>query len=122
MNNKYPKEVLASLKKFFVDEKTHITMRLTQLDSEDPLKDPDHAVDNADVLTDVNEELTHDQVIANKKSLEKRLAQIDLILKNINDGTYGFCLKCHKMIDTDRLSSNPYTVYCIECAKGSSAK
>ncbi len=115
--NKYPKKVLESLKTFFEDEKIHITMRLAQLDSEDPLKDPDHAIDNADVLTDVNEELTHDQVEANKKSLEKRLSQIVLILKSIKEGTYGFCVKCHQMIDTDRLSSNPYTVFCIECAK-----
>lgn len=112
----YPKKVLTEIKAYFEKEHEHLAKRIAQLDDEDPFKDPDHANDNADVINEVREEMAHEQTEANRESLEKRLAEIDENLRRIEQGTYGYCKKCGKIIDTDRLSSNPSALLCIACA------
>lgn len=118
MNDKaYPKKMLTDIGVYFKKEREHLVKRIAQLDEEDPFKDPDHANDNADVINEVREELAHVQSEANKESLKKRLKEIDEVLRRIKSGTYGYCKKCGKMIDTDRLTTNPLAVLCIDCAK-----
>lgn len=114
---KYPKTILKDIKTYFEEERAHTVKRIAQMDEEDPYKDPDHANDNADILNEVREEMAHQQSEANRAQLEKKLQEIGEVLKRIDDGTYGFCKKCGKMINTERLSSNPYTVLCIDDAK-----
>jgi RNA polymerase-binding transcription factor DksA len=117
MNTKYPEKVLKEVKKFLAEEKALISKRLGQMDDSDPYKDPDHANDNADIGVDVREEIAHQQTEANRSQLQKRLAEIEEVKKRIDQGGYGFCKICSKMIDTDRLSSNPLATMCIDCAK-----
>src|SRR3972149_10564130 len=104
-NAGYPKKVLNVLEGYFKKERVHLVKRIKQLDDEDPFKDPDHANDNADVINEVREEMAHEQTEANRESLKKRLLEIDEVLKRIQNGTYGYCKKCGKMIDTDRLTT-----------------
>jgi DnaK suppressor protein len=113
----YPKKVLNEIEIFFKKEREHVAKRIKQLDEEDPFKDPDHANDNADVINEVREEIAHEQTEANRESLEKHLVEIDEVLKRIAHGTYGYCKKCGKLIDTDRLTTNPLAILCIDCAK-----
>ena len=116
MDTKYPKRILAKIKQYFVDEKAHLQKRLGQIDEADPYKDPDHANDNADISVDVREEIAHQQSEGNRDQIKKRLAEVELALTRINEGSYGFCASCNQMIDTDRLSSNPLASLCIKCA------
>ncbi|MFA6005996.1 MAG: TraR/DksA C4-type zinc finger protein [Patescibacteria group bacterium] len=113
----YPKKVLSEVEEFFKKERAHIAKRIKQLDEGDPFKDPDHANDNADVINEVREEMAHEQTEANRESLKKRITEIDEVLKRIANGSYGYCKKCGKMINTDRLTTNPLAVLCIDCAK-----
>jgi RNA polymerase-binding transcription factor DksA len=39
-------------------------------------------------------------------------------LRRIEEGTYGYCAICNKMIPHDRLAVMPETVYCIGCRIG----
>jgi len=48
----------------------------------------------------------------------KRLRAIDAALSRINQGRYGFCMKCNKKIPSERLEAIPYAVLCVECQKG----
>lgn len=118
MNDKrYPKTVLADIQAYFKKERAHLVKRIAQMDEEDPFKDPDHANDNADVINEVREEIAHVQSEANRESLKKRLHEIDEVMNRIEHGTYGYCKKCGKMIDTDRLTTNPLAILCINDAK-----
>jgi len=117
MNDKYPKRLLVKIKKYFEAERKRLILRIKQLDESDPYKDPDHANDNADIGLDVREEITHQEAKANISQVQKRLAETDEVLDRIEKGTYGFCKKCKKMIDTDRLSTNPLATMCINCIK-----
>lgn len=114
---KYPKDILKEIKQFFEQEKERLNLRLKQIDGTDPFKDPDHVTDNADVTTDVREEIVHEQTTANKDSIVKKIDDVNEALKRIEEGNFGYCKKCGKLIDTDRLSSNPFASVCIDCAK-----
>lgn len=48
---------------------------------------------------------------------QKILYAIDEAIKRIEDGTYGNCLQCGKLIPKKRLKALPYTELCIECQK-----
>jgi DnaK suppressor protein len=41
--------------------------------------------------------------------------QIDAALKRINDGSYGTCGQCGKMISKARLDAIPYVALCVRC-------
>ena len=45
------------------------------------------------------------------------LRQTEAALKKIDDGTYGTCERCGKLISVARLEAIPYTPYCIEDAE-----
>ncbi len=117
MDTKYPRRILAKIRQHFEDEQKHLEKRLSQIDESDPYKDPDHANDNADIGLDVREEMAHQQSEGSRDQLKKRLNDISNALERIDNETFGFCTNCGKMIDTDRLSSNPLASLCIKCAK-----
>jgi DnaK suppressor protein len=49
-------------------------------------------------------------------SMERqKLQNIDDALKRIEDGTYGICSECGRLIDEKRLMVKPFAVYCVKC-------
>jgi RNA polymerase-binding transcription factor DksA len=47
--------------------------------------------------------------------VEKQLAEIDLTLKRLDDGTYGICTTCGGPISKARLMALPQTPLCLKC-------
>jgi DnaK suppressor protein len=45
------------------------------------------------------------------------LAAIDEALKRIEEGTFGTCARCGKMIAAERLEAMPYATKCIDCKR-----
>lgn len=45
----------------------------------------------------------------------KFLNYLDDALKRIDQGTYGFCTDCGKLIDKERLEAVPHAQQCVEC-------
>ncbi len=45
----------------------------------------------------------------------KFLNYLDDALKRIENGTYGFCTECGKLIDRQRLEAVPHTQQCVSC-------
>lgn len=50
------------------------------------------------------------------------LFAIDEALKRIDEGTFGYCQSCSKLISKQRLKALPYTSLCIECQKKTDMK
>jgi RNA polymerase-binding transcription factor DksA len=46
----------------------------------------------------------------------KEITRIDAALKRIEDGQFGFCVKCNDQISPERLALLPYTPFCRDCA------
>jgi DnaK suppressor protein len=53
---------------------------------------------------------------------QKILYSIDEALKRIEDGSYGNCPQCRKLISKKRLAALPQTELCIDCQKKNEAK
>lgn len=114
---KFPLNVLSEIKKHLIKEKGKIGEHLTSLKSQDPFADPDRLNDNAASDTDAKEEISHERMEALEKELKLHMQEIEEALKRIKVGSYGKCITCSKMIDTDRLAIKPTALYCMECAR-----
>ena len=47
---------------------------------------------------------------------EETLEKIEAALERIEDGDYGSCLECDRVIPKTRLNAIPYTPHCVKCA------
>ncbi len=47
---------------------------------------------------------------------QAEIRQIKAALKRMDDGEYGFCVKCGNQISEERLDVLPFTPFCRRCA------
>lgn len=52
----------------------------------------------------------------------KLLSYLDRALERIDDGTYGICRGCSKLINPKRLEAVPHATLCIECKSAQEKK
>ncbi|MEK7583906.1 MAG: TraR/DksA C4-type zinc finger protein [Patescibacteria group bacterium] len=52
-----------------------------------------------------------------EKNLEISLFNVNKALKKLDEGNYGLCEKCGKMINPDRLRAFPSATACMDCKK-----
>lgn len=52
-----------------------------------------------------------------EKNLEISLFNVNKALKKIEEGNYGLCEKCGKMINPERLRAFPSATACMDCKK-----
>lgn len=48
---------------------------------------------------------------------EDTLAEIELAIQRIEEGTFGKCTECEGVIPKTRLNALPYTPTCVKCAQ-----
>ena len=54
--------------------------------------------------------------VGTAKELEAMLRDIERALAKIEDGTYGICDRCGRLIPEARLEARPWSVLCVDCA------
>lgn len=113
----FPSDVLHKVRKALEEEKKRVVFRMRELASQDPFADPDRANDNAASDTEASEESNHDRYAALVDELKARVFALDEALIRVGSGTYGFCVNCGAMIDTDRLSIVPTATLCLDCER-----
>jgi len=111
----FPEDILNEIRKSLEEEKKELLFRIDELLKQDPFSNPDRLSDNAASDRDADEESSHDRFSAMIEELRKKLSSIDDALFRVSDGTYGYCVKCKAMIDTDRLSVLPTAHLCRAC-------
>jgi DnaK suppressor protein len=111
----FPKEVLVTIREHLLSEKQKLSAQISDLSSQDPFADEDRLTDNAASDTEAKEEFNHDRVQAMVTELKQDLVDVEAALSRIEKGTYGFCVNCGKMIDTDRLAILPTATLCLDC-------
>ena len=62
--------------------------------------------------------VNRDLAMANIERETRTLSEIDLSLKRLDAGQYGFCGSCDSRIPGARLRALPWTRLCIDCAGG----
>ncbi len=50
-------------------------------------------------------------------SYQRRLARVDQALAALNEGDYGYCQTCGKIIDPRRLEIRPESLLCVDCQR-----
>lgn len=113
--NQFPADTLVEIKAHLLEEQARLTSRIAELSGQDPFSDPGRATDNAASDTEASEESDHDRVSALVAELKTKEAEVVKSLEKIADGTYGFCVVCGNMIDTDRLAIHPTATMCLVC-------
>jgi RNA polymerase-binding protein DksA len=72
-------------------------------------------MDPKDVADIASDDIDRKMIEALGSQDVKRLKLIDSALTRIQQGKYGFCIKCGKRIPHDRLEAIPYALMCIDC-------
>ncbi len=111
----FPSDILKAIKEHFEAEKQTLTERVNELAKQDPFTNPERTNDNAASDMEASEESDHDRVAAMVDELKAKLQGVDDALVRIEQGTYGSCVECGNMIDTDRLSVLPMATLCVSC-------
>jgi len=106
---------LESIKKGLVDERRQLIHQLGELGaSEDgSLRDDvDFPEGFADAAAATSERT---EVLGLVDSLKRSLAEVDVALAKIDDGTYGTCANCGREIGAARLEVRPASTHCVDC-------
>lgn len=114
---KFPANILEPIGNFLRQEIDKLSRRQKELKEVDPFNDTRRLNDNAASDTEAQEQIGHEQVMALKEQVDRKLIQLRKALTRVRVGKYGVCEKCKKMIDTDRLMVMPEATLCADCAK-----
>ena len=113
---KYPAKILKPLRDYLEAQREELVRQLEEMEAADPYNQPDRTNEN-EVGEDSYESNEHDQVVVLKEQIVSSLRQVEETLDRIKKGKYGFCEKCGRMINTDRLAVNPVASLCIKCER-----
>lgn len=108
---------LDTLKAKLLKEYGKLQKTIELIDSQDPFKNPDHVNDNASIDTDVREQMGHETVEAEVKSLQRRLKLVEKALRKMEKGTYGFDVQTGDPISYERLEIMPEVEHTINNEK-----
>lgn len=110
----YFKDKLIQEKKKIIKSKDNITNE--EFGAMDMSYTESSGYDNhpADIATEV---FMKEQDQGFKNKMDDKLAEIDISLDQIKEGSYGTCNKCNKKIDEERLELIPYLKTCLECSE-----
>jgi DnaK suppressor protein len=103
-----------------LEERERVAAEISELDAElsKSLEDTSgespydqHMAETAGVTLDREIDLSLEE------NARARLAQIDRALRKFEDGSYGQCDKCGKVIGEARLEIAPYSTLCVDCKR-----
>jgi len=106
-------EFAARMEKSLVNDKREIISKL--LVSNEDFKEIVEAMDPKDLADVASDDIDRKMIEALGSQELRRLRLIDAALTRIQQGKYGFCMKCSKKIPHERLEAIPYALMCVEC-------
>ena len=101
----YFKDLLESRKIQIEININGVNAELDQLNSLELNDEGDHAAVN-------NNSMVESAIVDQQK---QELAEINVVLEKIPNGTYGVCEMCEDLICFQRLKVKPHAIYCIDC-------
>lgn len=112
----YPRNILQPVLDYLKKLERDLLHRKTALAKEDPFADSSRLNDNASDDTEAAEQNGHVQAETLSEETVDALTRVRGAMKRVDDGTYGKCVNCGEMINTDRLGVDPTADLCMECA------
>ncbi|MDD5156240.1 MAG: TraR/DksA family transcriptional regulator [Candidatus Omnitrophica bacterium] len=120
MKNKFNKKDLAAFKKIILKKKEEITEGIKHI-SEDTLHKSQKEASGdisgytyhmADVATDTYDREFSLGLASNERKI---LYELDDAIKKIEEGTFGICEDCKRLITKTRLKAVPSARLCVKC-------
>jgi RNA polymerase-binding transcription factor DksA len=111
----FPGKLVTPIGRFLSENLKKLEVRKKEIAKEDPFRDSSRLLDNASPDADAEEQFGHARTVALKEQLERKIVQTKRALRRLNEGKYGICEDCGKMIDTDRLKIYPEATLCAKC-------
>jgi DnaK suppressor protein len=120
VKKKFTKKELAEFKKLLIKRKDEILEQINHI-SEDTLKKSQKEASGdisgytyhmADVATDTYDREFSMGLASNERQL---LYEFDDAMKKIDEGGFGLCEGCKRLISKSRLKAVPYARMCIKC-------
>jgi DnaK suppressor protein len=104
-----------SIRNRMVERYDEISQRLAKVS-----RDLRHADDPLKTIMDEQSiELENDEVLGVlDESIREEMERIDRTLTRLDQGEYGQCEGCGRMIPVRRLEALPFTTRCVECEEG----
>ena len=113
----YPKQILQPVRDYLKKLEQELVRRKARIATEDPFRDSSRLNDNASDDTEAAEQFGHARAEAMAKETSEALARVRSAMERVTKGEYGKCVKCKKMVDTDRLSIDPTVALCVSGAE-----
>jgi len=107
------KDFVAKMEKALFELKKEIIAKLAM--SNEDFNEIVEAMDPKDFADVASDDIDRKLIEALGSQELKRLRLIDSAITRIQQGKYGFCMKCNKKIPQTRLEAIPYALMCIEC-------
>ena len=124
---KIDKKTINDFKKILIKKKEEINDQINHISSETLKKSQKDASGDisgysfhmADVATDNYDREFNLDLADNERNI---LYEIDAALKKVEEGTFGICEDCDKLIPKQRLKAVPYAKLCIKCQEARESK
>lgn len=113
------KEFIKKIEDQLLAEKARLEKELSQFTQKNPHNPADYDA-NFPTIGDAEDEnaaevATYSDNLTLERTLESSLRDVNGALKRIEEGTYGICKYCGKVIDPKRLEARPASSACMEC-------
>src|SRR4051794_26398692 len=66
---------------------------------------------------EICERLLKEPVYIGRQILQTRLRKVDDALDRVMSGSYGYCSRCGRAIDSTQLENDPTSAYCHDCRR-----
>ncbi len=118
---KHSKSFLEEVKKGLLEEKERLERELSKFAKKNPNTDDDYDASFPEYGDEEDENAREVADYTARKpleiSLEKTLRDVIKSLKRVEEGTYGTCKYCDKLIEEKRLLARPTSGACVSCKK-----
>lgn len=112
----FPSRLTKKISEFLEKKLLDLKRKEKKLKANDPFFEEGRADSNS-VEEDVDEQIGHFETEIKVSFVKKEIIEIRKALSRLKIGKYGICIKCGKMIDTDRLAIKPEATLCMSCEK-----
>ncbi len=97
-----------------LEMKANLLRRLTKIDGDIQRKEGALERDSQERAMQLENDETLDAL---DEAACCELARIDQALEDLDDGRYGICRDCGRVIGPGRMEALPFAVHCVECAE-----
>jgi DnaK suppressor protein len=96
--------VRAALRELKVEAEQHATEARTEIEALSTL-----------LVAEASAQTDHAAAIRRLAAAEQTVLDCDAAIARLNQGTYGWCVRCSEVIPAGRLELRPHSAYCVTC-------